>query len=87
VRPLGTIMCLGFIPQVEFNLKQITFKAAQLVGSIGGTGEFPAVLDFIARRPELAGQIVSHRLPMADYHQAFALAADRQAAMKVLLKF
>jgi L-iditol 2-dehydrogenase len=87
VRPLGTVMCLGFIPSVEFNLKQLTFKAAQVVGSIGGTGEFPSVLDFIVRRPDLAGQLITHRLLYTDFARAFALAADRQHAMKVLLQF
>jgi len=87
VRPLGTVMCLGFIPSVEFNLKQLAFKAAQVVGSIGGTGEFPAVLDFIVRRPDLAGQLITHRLPFTDFARAFELAADRQHAMKVLLRF
>lgn len=87
VRPLGTIMALGFIPAVEFSMKKITFKAANIMGSIGGTGEFDRVLAFILEHPDLAGQIISHRIPFQDYDRAFELASDRRNAMKVLVHF
>jgi len=87
LRPLGTVMALGFIPSVEFGLKQITFKAAQIMGSIGGTGEFDRVLEFIAGYPQLASQLVSHRVPYGEAGRAFELAADRGRSMKVLLLF
>jgi L-idonate 5-dehydrogenase len=80
-------MALGFIPSVELGLKQITFKAAQIMGSIGGTGEFDRVLEFVAGYPELAGQLVSHRVPYQEAARAFELAADRGRSMKVLLQF
>ena len=66
LRPLGAVMALGFIPSVEFGLKQITLKAAQIMGSIGGTGEFDRVLEFVAGYPELASQLVSHRVPFDE---------------------
>jgi len=87
VRPLGTIMALGFIPAVEFSMKQITLKAAHIMGSIGGTGEFERVLVFALKHPDLAGQIVSHRFSFQEYGQAFELALDRRNAMKVLIYF
>jgi threonine dehydrogenase-like Zn-dependent dehydrogenase len=87
VRPLGTIMALGFIPAVEFSLKQITLKAARVVGSIGGTGEFERVLAFVLEYPELAAELVSHRILFEEYPRAFELALDRRAAMKVLMHF
>jgi L-iditol 2-dehydrogenase len=87
LRPLGTVMALGFIPSVQFSLKQITFKAAQVIGSIGGTGEFDRVLGFVAGYPELAAQLVSHRVPFEEVGRAFDLAADRGRSMKVLLQF
>jgi len=87
VRPLGTIMALGFIPSVELSLKTVTLKAARIMGSIGGTGEFETVLDFITQYPNVAEQIISHRIPFENYTQAFEIAADRKKAMKVLLQF
>jgi len=87
VRPLGAIMALGFIPAVEFSMKEITLKAAFIMGSIGGTGEFESVLAFALKHPDLAGQLVSHRVSFQDYDQAFDLALDRRNAMKVLIHF
>ena len=87
VRPLGTVMALGFIPKVEVGLKQITMKAARVMGSMGGTGDFDRVLAFIAQRPDAAREIISHRLPYTDCRQAFETAMDRQNAMKVLVHF
>ena len=87
LRPLGTVMALGFIPSIEFSLKTITFKAARIMGSMGGTGEFETVLDFTYNHPELARQLITHKLPFEDYTQAFAAAEDRQQAIKVLITF
>jgi threonine dehydrogenase-like Zn-dependent dehydrogenase len=87
VRPLGTVMALGFIPSVQFSLKQITLKAAQVMGSIGGTGEFDRVLAFTLEHPELAREIISHRVAFEDYEQAFEFALDRRNSMKVLIHF
>jgi len=87
MRPLGTIMAIGFIPSVELSLKQVTFKAGRIMGSIGGTGEFERVLDFTLHHPEVAGQIITHRLPFEACDQAFEQAMDRKNAMKVLVLF
>jgi threonine dehydrogenase-like Zn-dependent dehydrogenase len=85
LRPLGTIMALGFIPSVEFSLKTITLKAAHVMGSMGGTGEFETVLDFTLKHPDAARQIITHKLPVAEYATAFESAEDRRQAMKVLI--
>lgn len=87
VRPLGTIMTLGFLPSVEFNLKTITLKAAHIMGSMGGTGEFERVLDFTTRFPEVAGRLITHSMPHTEAARAFEIAEDRRNAMKVLVHF
>jgi len=87
VRPLGTIMALGFIPSVEFSLKKITFEAACIMGSIGGTGEFEEVLDSISRHPHIARQIITHQISFESYDKAFEIASDRKNSMKVLIHF
>ena len=87
LRPLGTIMALGFIPSVEFSPKQITLKAAHIMGSIGGTGDFERALAFAHQHPHLAAELISHRISFREYKRAFELAQDRKRAMKVLLTF
>jgi L-iditol 2-dehydrogenase len=87
LRPLGTVMALGFIPCVEFSPKQITLKSAQIMGSIGGTGEFEQVLDFVLRQPNLARQLITQQVSFEEYDKAFDLASDRRSSMKVLIHF
>jgi len=87
LRPLGTVMALGFIPSIEFNLKTITLKAARVMGSMGGTGEFETVLDFTLKHPDVARQLITHKLPFEEYATAFESAEDRRQAMKVLITF
>jgi threonine dehydrogenase-like Zn-dependent dehydrogenase len=86
-RPLGTIVALGFIPSVELAMKTLTFKAAQIIGSMGGTGEFEAVLDFVCRHPDLARALITHQISFDEYPRAFEVASDRRNAMKVLINF
>jgi len=87
LRPLGTVMALGFIPSIEISLKTITLKAARVMGSMGGTGEFGSVLDFTLKRPDIARQLITHEVPFEAYDEAFVAAFDRKNAMKVLVKF
>ncbi len=87
LRPLGTVMALGFIPSIEFSLKTITFKAARVMGSMGGTGQFETVLDFTLNHPDVARQLITHKLPFEEYAKAFESAEDRRNAMKVLVIF
>lgn len=87
LRPLGTIMALGFIPSVEFSMKQITFKAARIMGSMGGTGDFDSVLAFTLKHPEAARYLITHQVPFEEYERAFQLAQDRRNCRKILLHF
>jgi L-iditol 2-dehydrogenase len=87
VRPLGTIMALGFIPSVEVSMKTVTLKAASIMGSIGGTGEFEAVLNFMLNHPAVARQLITAQVSFEDYAEAFELASDRKRAIKVLINF
>jgi threonine dehydrogenase-like Zn-dependent dehydrogenase len=87
VRPLGLVMALGFVPSVELSPKQITLKAARIMGSIGGTGDFERVLAFTLEHPAMARQLISHHVPFEDYGYAFELAQDRRSSIKILLHF
>jgi L-iditol 2-dehydrogenase len=87
LRPLGTIMALGFIPSVEFSMKQITFKAARIMGSMGGTGDFDRALGFVLGHPDAARHLITDQVPFDEYERAFQLAQDRRNNMKVLIRF
>lgn len=87
VKPLGVIGCLGMIPSATIEQKLIVMKGLRIIGSIGGTGDFPRVIDFIHKNPAIVKKLVSHCLPVEEADRAFAISQDRESSVKVLLAF
>ena len=87
IKPMGIIGLLGMVPEVTINPKNIVVKALTIVGSIGGTGEFPAVINFINDQPNAVKSMSSHRFPINDAVLAFKTALKTEQAHKVLLHF
>jgi len=87
VAPRGILACLGMIPEVPLKQKVIVLKAMEVVGSIGATGNFEEVIDCVARYPEDARTLVSHRLTMTaeGIREAFATIRRNQDSLKVQL--
>jgi len=87
VKPSGIIGSLGMIGELTINQKLIVIKAITITGSIGGTGEFPFVLDFISKNAEKVKTLISHEIPADDFTKAFELSADAASIMKIQLVF
>jgi len=87
IRPLGVIGCLGMMNEVTIIQKLIVIKGLKLIGSIGGTGEFPMVLDFIKENQNDVKNLISHKIPIREINKAFTIAKDISQAMKVQLIF
>ncbi len=85
VRPLGVIGCLGMMAEASFPQRQVVMKALTIVGSIGGTGEFPQVIDFIRENPGAVKKMISHRYPIDRAEEAFRMSRQTGEALKVLL--
>ncbi len=84
VKPGGILGCLGMIASAEIAQKLIVTKALTLIGSIGGTGDFPQAMEFLCAYPETARKLISHYFPMAQAPEAFALAGNPEGTMKVV---
>jgi threonine dehydrogenase-like Zn-dependent dehydrogenase len=87
VRPLGGIVVIGFVSTGEVNLRLITLKALKICGTIGGTGEFPRVLEVIEKDPGYFEKLISHRFHYLDYKKAFEMAMDKEKSLKVQIYF
>lgn len=86
-KPMGIIGCVGMLPNVEIPQKLIVLKSLTVIGSIGGTGEFEEVLDFIKTNPDYVRHLISHKFPITDCEKAFEACRDAATAMKVELYF
>lgn len=85
VKPGGVLGCVGMIARVEIAQKLIVTKSLTIIGSIGGTGDFPRAMEFLAKCPEAADKLVSHYFPMSEAAEAFATARVPEGTMKVVL--
>lgn len=86
-RPLGSIVTIGFVPEAIIRPKLITLKALNLLGSIGGTGEFERLIPVVTADQEYFSNLISHQYPFTHWEVAFKIASDREKAIKVQLDF
>jgi L-iditol 2-dehydrogenase len=87
VKPLGIILNIGFIPRSEINFRLVTLKAIRLIGSIGGTGNFPQVLQFLKDNQEYASSFITHKFFFQNAQEAFKLSKEDARAVKIQLSF
>lgn len=91
-RPGGIILLLATywegatLPAFEVGMKNLKIYASSLYGRQGLVRDVEVAAQLMARRPELADILITHRLPIDAAEEAFSLAANRQAgAIKVVL--
>lgn len=92
-RPGGRIVSLGVytttmpIPGVLSLIKELSYINSIAYGRHDGVREVEEVASMLAKKPEIARTIITHRYPIEDAHEAFRVAAGRQAgAIKVVIE-
>jgi threonine dehydrogenase-like Zn-dependent dehydrogenase len=92
-RPGGTILLLATywegveLPAFEVSTKALRLYASFMYDRQGLARDVDIAAQLLARRPELADILITHRLPLHAAAEAFAIAADRRAgAIKVVLE-
>jgi L-idonate 5-dehydrogenase len=87
VRPRGTIVQVGVGGAFDVPMNTVVAKELSLVGTFRFHPEFAVAAGLIARREIDVRPLITATRKLADAEAAFALAADRRAAMKVQLDF
>ena len=80
-------MVIGFVSKGEVDLRLITLKALKVCGTIGGTGEFPRVLQAIEKDPGYFEKLITHRFHYRDYKKAFETAVEKEKGLRVQIYF
>jgi 2-desacetyl-2-hydroxyethyl bacteriochlorophyllide A dehydrogenase len=93
VRAGGTVVFLSTlwdpvtIPGLPAMMKEATLRWAFTYAQHGGGRDLDTAAALLARRPEIADALITHRFPLDDAPDAFRLAADRaQGVIKVALE-
>ena len=89
MRPGGRIVQLGMLPPggVPMPVNLLMAREIDLVGSFRFHEEFNVAVEALASGRIDVTPILSESFPLADAHTAFAVAGDRQRAIKVHLEF
>lgn len=92
-RTRGTVAILGTywdeltVAAMPLSLKELDVVGCLAYGHHGGSREVETAAGLLARRPELAGALVTHRFGLDEAPEAFRVAGDRAAgAIKVVLE-
>ena len=86
-RPRGTIVQVGVGGAFDVRMNSVVAKELRLVGTFRFHPEFKQAAGLIARREIDVRTLITATRKLAEAEAAFALAADRRAAMKVQLSF
>ncbi len=87
LRPRGVIMQVGLGGDMTLPINTIVAKEFDLRGAFRFHEEFAIAVELINKGLIDVKPLISATLPFRDSGRAFALAADRSQAMKVLLDF
>ncbi len=72
VNPNCNVTLVGMYPKTDYNITSVVLKSITLNGSIGGTGSFPEVIDFIYTHQNIVRKLItSHYTMNDDLHVAF----------------
>ncbi|MCP4040318.1 MAG: alcohol dehydrogenase catalytic domain-containing protein, partial [bacterium] len=89
-RPGGTLILLATywggmeMPGMALCLKEVRIVPSSLYNHRHEMSDFQFAADILAREPDVADVMITHRLPLDDAKHAFEIAADRKAgAIKV----
>ena len=91
-RPGGRLLLLGTywegIPlSIVVMLKEIAVISSYMYSASGAVRDVEVAAKLLSRHPEIAGTLITHRFPLAEAKQAFAVARDRKSgAIKVVLE-
>jgi L-idonate 5-dehydrogenase len=87
VRPHGIIVQIGLGGDFTFLMNLVVAKEIDLRGSFRFHEEFHAAVQFLATQRIVVQSLLTQTVPLSDAVRGFALANDRQRAIKVQIAF
>ena len=89
VRPCGKVLVLGdyAAARASFQWNDVLEREITMIGSNASAGAWPQAVDLAVRGALPLDDLITHRLPAAEFHQAIRLARHDRTAIKVVLEW
>lgn len=87
VAPGGQIVCFAPICSCNIEGGFPVLKAVDLIGSMGGAGYIPDVLQIFTQHQQYYKDMITHVFPFREYKKALDLQCSDQNRMKIVLNF
>nr|VFK29636.1 MAG: L-gulonate 5-dehydrogenase [Candidatus Kentron sp. MB]VFK74848.1 MAG: L-gulonate 5-dehydrogenase [Candidatus Kentron sp. MB] len=81
--PRATVVSLGFLTEPVAEMRHISVKSLTVLGSIGGTGEFSQVLEFLSNHRDLVKPMITACYPYHNVENAFGEGSNKDRHIKV----
>jgi 2-desacetyl-2-hydroxyethyl bacteriochlorophyllide A dehydrogenase len=87
LRPKGRLVLFSAVPgRTPIDLFDIHVRELEVVGACNDQGRFDEAVELLGDGSLRLGELITHRLPMEQYREAFRLAEEaREEAMKVAI--
>lgn len=86
INPLGTIVCLAPIGNIQLEGGLLVLKSIRLLGSIGGGGDFMGVLNAFAKKPDYYKQVITHKFPLEQLEHGILTQKNDQTRIKIIME-
>jgi L-iditol 2-dehydrogenase len=86
-RSLGTVVCFGLGRPGPVDTHLLVTKSLRILGSVGGTGEFPEAMRFLATHRESFRRLITHRYRVDQAQEAFERTLHDPTRFKVQMEY
>jgi len=85
INPLGTAISLAPIREMTLTGGFLVLKSIKLIGSLGGAGDLPKVLNAFSKDPDYYKQMITHRFEFNDILNAMETQNKEDKRLQVLI--
>jgi len=85
VNPLGTIIALAPIREIKLSGGLLMLKSVKLIGSLGGAGDIPQVLNAFSKDVGYYKQIITHKFAFDYMNEAMETQKTEEKRLKIII--
>ena len=81
-----TVILASYAQPVPLDLHEMMLRESAVLGAVGYGGQFPAAIAMAVEDPAMMNRLISHRFPLDQLIEAFAVQGDPLRSLKVIVE-